>query len=389
MNSVIEALFLLIIVRIPLMSKAEKVVNELLALADVRIGGSRSFDIRVKDDRFYKRVLGGRELGVGESYMDGWWEVKRLDELVETLLSAGLREKLKISPKIVQTVALSSLQNRQTAKQAKKNAAHHYNIGNDLYAAMLDKRMVYSCGYWLKAKNLDEAQEAKLDLICRKLYLKPGMTLLDIGCGWGAFADYAASKYKVKVMGVTPAAEQVKLARERVKSPLVSIQQKDYREATGKYDRIVSIGMLEHVGPKNYKNFFALCEKMLNDDGMMLHHTIGNNRSVNSTDPWIDTYIFPGGVIPSLAQISKSVEKKLVIEDVQNFGPDYDKTLMAWYANFAKHYPELKDRYDERFYKMWEFYLLSCAGIFRARRMQLWQIVMRKPIRSETYVAVR
>jgi cyclopropane-fatty-acyl-phospholipid synthase len=371
------------------MSKAKEVVQELLNLADIEVGGKRPFDIKVNDERFYKRVLGDREFGIGETYMEGWWEVERLDMLVERLLSAGLREKLKLSPKILRTVIISSIQNRQTTKRAKRNATHHYDVGNDLYERMLDKRMIYTCGYWKNAQNLDEAQEAKLELICQKLQLKPGMKVLDIGCGWGGFAEYAADNYKVEVVGITPAAEQVSLAKERVKNPLVAIQQKDYREATGSYDRIVSIGMMEHVGPKNYKQFFKLCTDMLRDDGIMLHHTIGNNRSVNSTDPWIDTYIFPGGVIPSLAQISKAVEKRLVIEDVQNFGPDYDKTLLAWHANFVKSYSELENKYNKTFYRMWEFYLLSSAALFRTRKIQLYQIVMRKPLTSSTYIAPR
>jgi len=371
------------------MSKAKKVLSELLQLADVKIDGTRPFDIRVRDERFYKKVLGGRELGLGESYMDGWWEVERLDELVARVLSAGLRNQVRITPEIIKTVAWSTIQNRQSIGKAGKNAAHHYNVGNDLYKLMLDKRMIYSCGYWKNADNLDKAQEDKLELICQKLGLKEGMSLLDIGCGWGGFAKYAAEKYKVSVVGITPAAEQVKLARERTKGLPVEIKRLDYREISGTYDRIVSIGMLEHVGPKNYKDFFNRCKQMLKDEGIMLHHTIGNNRSVMATDVWIDKYIFPGGVIPSLAQISKAVERNLIIEDVHNFGPDYDKTLMAWHSNFTKHYPELKDSYDERFYRMWEFYLLSCAGAFRARNIQLWQIVMRKVRTADTYIAVR
>jgi cyclopropane-fatty-acyl-phospholipid synthase len=371
------------------MSKAKKILSELLQLADVNIDGTRPFDIRIKDERFYKRVLGGRELGLGESYMDGWWEVERLDELVARVLSAGLRNQIRITPEIIKTVAWSTVQNRQSIRKAGKNAAHHYNVGNDLYKLMLDRRMIYSCGYWKNADNLDKAQEDKLELICKKLELKAGMSLLDIGCGWGGFAKYAAEKYKVKVVGITPAAEQVKLARERTRGLPVEIKQLDYREVSGTFDRIVSIGMLEHVGPKNYKIFFNQCKQMLKDDGIMLHHAIGNNRSVNATDVWIDKYIFPGGVIPSLAQISRAVEKNLIIEDVHNFGPDYDKTLMAWHSNFVRNYPKLKDSYDERFYRMWEFYLLSCAGAFRARNIQLWQIVMRKIRTSDTYMSVR
>lgn len=367
----------------------KEIISSLLAMADIKINGRRPFDIQVHNDRFYRKVLAERELGLGEAYMDGWWDSKQLDEFINKILSAGLKDKIKITPSIVKTFLVSYFVNRQTQLRAKKNAAFHYNIGNDLYERMLGKRMVYSCAYWNGAKNLDQAQEAKLDLICRKLQLKRGLTLLDIGCGWGGFAEFAAKNYGVKVTGITPAEEQVKLAEKRVKGLGVKILQQDYRDITGTYDRIVSIGMLEHVGPKNYKRFFSICEKHLADNGIMLHHTIGSNNSTLSTDPWFDKYIFPGGVLPSLAQVSKAIEKHLIIEDVHNFGPDYDKTLMAWCANFAKHYPEIKDHYNERFFRMWSFYLLACAGAFRARQLQLWQIVMRKIQPSDKYITAR
>ncbi len=371
------------------MSDAKKTVEHLLSLADVKINGSRQFDIQVHDERVYNRILAQRELGLGESYMDGWWDAKRVDELVSRLLAANLLDKVHITPKLARSFAKSYILNRQTAARAKRNASHHYDIGNDLYERMLDKRMIYSCGYWKDAASLDAAQTAKLDLVCRKLHLKKGMTLLDIGCGWGGFSEYAAKKYGVVVTGISPAIEQVKLARKRTKGLPVKILQKDYRHVTGKFDRIVSIGMLEHVGPKNYKTFFDKCNRLLADNGLMLHHTIGGNKSVNVTDPWIDKYIFPGGIIPTLTQISRAVESKFIIEDVQNFGPFYDRTLMAWHSNFVKSYPELSNKYDERFYRMWTYYLLCCAGAFRARHLQLFQIVMRKIGPSDVYKAVR
>lgn len=370
------------------MDSKETVIN-LLKQADIKINGKRPFDIKVHNDRFYDRVISQRELGLGESYMDGWWDCDDIPEFITRLLGVNIRQHLKVSPSLIKTVLVSALLNRQSNNRAKRNASHHYNIGNDLYERMLDDRMIYSCGYWKNAKNLNAAQEAKLDLICQKLHLKKGMTLLDIGCGWGGFAAFAAKKYGVKVTGISPAHEQVVLAKERTKGLSVEIRELDYRNITGSYDRIVSIGMLEHVGPKNYKKFFDICFEHLKEDGIMLHHTIGFNYSTISTDPWIDKYIFPGGVIPSMNQISKAIEKKLIIEDVHSFGPYYDKTLMAWYANFIKHYPEIKDKYDERFYRMWTFYLQICAGGFRARHLQLWQIVMRKQRRSDAYVSVR
>jgi cyclopropane-fatty-acyl-phospholipid synthase len=254
---------------------------------------------------------------------------------------------------------------------------------------MLDTRMIYSCGYWESATTLEAAQTAKLELICRKLHLEEGMTLLDIGCGWGGFAEYAAKHYGVTVTGISPAAEQVRYAKKRVEGLPVTILQKDYRDISGVFDRIVSIGMLEHVGPKNYPAFFAKCKDLLHQDGLMLHQLIGANQSNNYTDPWTDKYIFPGGVLPSLTQVSRAVENLFAIEDVHNFGLYYDKTLMAWHDNFVRRYSEIRNRYNDRFYRMWRYYLLSCAGAFRARNLQLWQIVMRNIQVSKVYTAVR
>jgi cyclopropane-fatty-acyl-phospholipid synthase len=368
---------------------AKKTVQQLLSLADIKVGGRRPFDIQVHDDRFYGRLLGRGTLGLGEAYMDGWWDARQPDEFISRVLAANLREKVQLNPALAWTFAKSLVMNRQTVGRAHRNASHHYNIGNDLYERMLDKRMIYSCAYWSEAQTLDEAQLAKLDLVCRKLHLKKGMTLLDIGCGWGGFSEYAARKYGVKVTGITPAAEQVKIAKKRTKGLPVTILQKDYRRMRGSFDRIVSIGMLEHVGYKNYDIFFKKCQELLNDGGLMVHHVIGGNHSTKTTEPWIDKYIFPGAILPALAQLAQSVERRFIIEDVHNFGPYYDKTLLAWEANFTKHYPEISRQYDERFYRMWRYYLLSCAGAFRARHIQLWQLVMRKIEPSKTYQASR
>lgn len=371
------------------MSSAKQTIEKLLSSVDVRINGTRDWDIQVHDERVYKRVLRHRELGLGESYMDGWWSAKELDQLIAKLLSANLQQELSVSAELIWSYFVGKATNRQNLKRAGKNAAHHYNIGNDLFERMLDKRMVYSCGYWQDAKTLDAAQEAKLDLICRKLHLKKGMTVLDIGCGWGGFAGYAAEKYGVEVTGISPAAEQVKMARLRTQGLEVKILQKDYRSVAGTYDRVVSIGMLEHVGAKNYKTFFDRTRQLLKPGGFMLHHVIGSNHTSRAADPWTDKYIFPGGHIPSLKELTKATENKLIIEDLHNFGPYYDTTLMAWYANFVKHYSEIKDEYDDRFYRMWTYYLLMCAAAFRVRQLQLWQIVLRPIEKSEVYKAVR
>jgi cyclopropane-fatty-acyl-phospholipid synthase len=254
----------------------------------------------------------------------------------------------------------------------------HYDIGNRLFAAMLDKRMNYSCAFWDGAATLDQAQEAKLDMVCRKIDLKPGMRVLDIGCGWGGFAKWAAEQYGAKVLGLTVSREQAAFARENCRGHHVTIELEDYRALEGTFDRIVSIGMLEHVGDRNYRTFMKVARRCLTDDGLLLVQTIAGNRSVHGTDDWIGKYIFPNSMLPSARQIAAASEGLLVLEDWHSFGPHYDRTLMAWYANFIRNWETVKDLYDERFFRMWCYYLLCCAGSFRSRRNQLWQLVFSK-----------
>jgi cyclopropane-fatty-acyl-phospholipid synthase len=357
----------------------------MLDTAGIEVGGDRPQDIVVHDDRFWARVLADRELGLGESYQEGWWEANQLDEFIAEVQTLDLQSLIRLRPALALQVLGSRTRNRQTVRRARRNARAHYDIGNDLYERMLDKRMIYSCGYWHHATDLDEAQEHKLELICRKLHLEPGMRLLDIGCGWGGFARYAAAEHGAVVTAVTPAREQARLARTVCAGLPVDVRECDYRAVQGRFDRIVSIGMMEHVGPRNLKTFFGRCDDLLDADGMMLHHTIGSLVSKNHTDPWFDKYIFPGGVVPSLAQISSTTEKSWVIEDVHNFGPYYDLTLMAWHRNVTAAWDDLP-AYDERFRRTWDYYLLSSAGSFRARALQLWQIVFtRSRRRSGVY----
>ena len=359
------------------MQKEKLVVEDFLSEAGVAVNGDNSRDISIYNDGFYKRVLGQGSLGLGESYMDGWWDCEKLDEFFNHVLRARLEKKIK-NWRVVPALANAIVFNAGNYKRAFRIGENHYDIGNDLYKAMLDKRMVYTCGYWKTAKNLDEAQEDKLDLICRKINLKPGMKILDIGCGWGSFALFAAEKYGAHVTGITVSKEQVALGRDLCKGLPVDIQFKDYRDMEGEFDAIVSIGMFEHVGYKNYGTYMKKVHSLLKDDGVFLLHTIGGNKSDVSTDSWIDKYIFPGGMIPSIKQIGKSVENLFVMEDWHNFGTDYDKTLMAWFANFDSGWGNLKNNYDERFYRMWKYYLLASAGSFRARKNQLWQVVLTK-----------
>ncbi len=366
--------------------------EELLALADVKIGGDRPWDLHVHDDRLYVRVLTDGPLGLGESYMDGWWECEQLDELVRRLLDADLDERVK-PRRDFPRLFLAKMASLRGPVDAFHIGRHHYDIGNDLYRRMLDERMVYSCGYWREATTLDEAQEAKLDLVCRKLGLYRGMRVLDIGCGWGGTARYAAEEYGVSVLGITVSAEQVKLARELCAGLEVEIRFQDYRELDrsrdGTFDRVLSLGMFEHVGHRNYRTFMHTVQKHLKEEGLFLLHTIGGLRSVSRTDPWINRYIFPNSMLPSARQITTAVEGLFVMEDWHSFGADYDRTLTCWHRNFEDAWPELKGRYDERFHRMWRYYLLGSAGSFRARRNQLWQIVLSPRGMPGGYVAPR
>ncbi len=359
-------------------SRYQEIAETVLDLAGVKINGPKKWDIQVLDERFYKRAVSEVELGVGESYMDGWWESESIDELIFRLVRADLQQKLRRNYKVALRLAGFYLINMQARRRAFQIGQRHYDLGNDLFRNMLDKRMNYSCAYWKNASTLNQAQENKLKLICRKLHLKRGMKVLDIGCGWGAFGKYAAEKYNVKTVGITVSENQVELGKKLCKRLPVEFRLMDYRDLNEKFDRIVSVGMIEHVGYKNYRKYFEVANRCLKDDGLFLLHTIGEIRSVKAIDAWTHKYIFPNGMLPSVAQLGKAIEGLFVMEDWHNFGADYDKTLMAWYKNFKKNWNKIKNKYDERFYRMWKYFLLSSAGSFRARHNQLWQIVLSK-----------
>ena len=353
-----------------------RIAEEMLSQAGITINGNQPQDIRVKNPEFFHRVLQEGSLGLGESYMDGWWECDRLDIFFQRILAAELDTHLPKHFSDIVRIASARIFNYQTRKRAWIVGKEHYDLGNDLFSRMLDPYMQYSCAYWKEAETLEQAQQAKLRMICEKLQLKPGMKLLDIGCGWGGLAQFAAQEYGVSVQGVTISAEQQKMAQDRCAGLDVKILLQDYRDLDEQFDRIVSVGMFEHVGPKNYRTYFEVVDKNLKPDGLFLLHNIGSNQTELNDDPWINKYIFPNGCLPSVAHIASKSEDLFVLEDWHNFGCDYDRTLMAWYDAFQQSWPEIKDNYSDRFYRMFTYYLNACAGAFRARNIQLWQVLL-------------
>lgn len=359
------------------MSKSAKrfVINQLEKIG-VRVDGPEPWAPHVHDERLWDRLLRDGTLGLGESYMEGWWDAEALDQFLFRLISGNIQDVFPKDLAVLWSVVRARLFNLQRLR-VNEVGERHYDIGNELYSAMLDSRMIYSCGYWAEAADLEAAQEAKLDLICRKLGLRPGMHILDIGSGWGGLLKFAAERYGISGLGVTVSKEQAALANERAKGLPIETRLQDYQALEGQFDRIVSVGMFEHVGYKNYRAYFEKAARLLKPDGLFLLHTIGGHHSTTHGDPWSEKYIFPNGMLPSIAQIGKASEGLFVMEDWHNFGADYDHTLMAWRDNFDRAWPGLQGaKYDERFQRMWHYYLSSFAALFRARNNSLWQVVL-------------
>lgn len=369
--------------------KEKEILEIVLAQAGIALNGSAAWDMQVHDDRLYGKLSRDLGLVLGESYVDGAWDCPRLDQFFAKLLRTKGEEKILRHPAFWSTYMKQigfTMANHLINFQRRKNAFKtkmHYDLGNNLFEAMLGQHMIYTCGYWRKAQDLDTAQIHKLTLSCDKLSLKPGMKVLDVGCGWGTFAKFAAENYGVTVVGITISKPQYEYAVQHCQGLPIKIRLQDYRDLEviqekESYDRIVSLGMFEHVGHKNYTLYMNILSQLLKSEGLFLLHSIGANAPEDSVNAWINTYIFPQGELPTIAEIGKSIENIFVMEDWHNFGSDYDKTLMAWYHNFHAHWETLKPSYDERFYRMWKFYLLLCAGSFRARKNQLWQILLSK-----------
>lgn len=372
-------------------TEAPKILQTLAADAGIRINGDAPWDLQVHDPEVYRRILTQGSLGFGEAYMDGLWDAQAMDELFTRLLRHDTDTKLGgwARVRLLGEVIRQTLFNLQSSRRAFQVGEQHYDIGNDVFEAMLDRSMTYSCGYWRYADTLEQAQHDKLDMICRKLELHPGEHLLEIGCGWGGLARHAAKYFGVEVTGITVSKEQQQLAQERCAGLPVRIELMDYRNLQGRYDKLVSVGMFEHVGPKNYAAYFDAALRLLKDDGLFLLHTIGIHATSRSVDPWIDRYIFPNGKLPSATEVADVLDGRFLIEDWHNFGQDYDRTLMAWWKNFESAWPRLEGKYGMRFHRMWKYYLMSCAGFFRSRQGQLWQLVLSKRERSAVYRSLR
>jgi len=371
------------------MSASKTILSDLLAEAGVAVNGSHPWDIRITDERLFHDVLLRKNLGLGEGYMRGWWNCDRVDEFICRVLKTGAENRVRDSWRLMIKALPALVCNRQTLSRARVVAKRHYDLGNDLFQGFLDPHLQYSCAYYKGmngcpetqtdeevSRDLERAQEAKMRLICEKLELKPGDRVLDIGCGWGGLAKFMAEEHGCSVVGVNISKEQIAFGREFCAGLPVEIREMDYRLLDEPFDKIVSVGMFEHVGPRNYAAFMRTAARCLKPDGLFLLHTIGSNVTGPGLDPWIATYIFPNGCLPSIALVSKAAEKHFVVEDLHNFGPYYDRTLMSWLRNFRHAWPGLRERYGDRFKRMWEYYLQSCAGAFRARDIQLWQFVL-------------
>ena len=266
----------------------------------------------------------------------------------------------------------------QSKLRSRKVAKKHYDLSPALYESFLDPYNQYTCGYFKDTNDLNKAQEQKLDLICKKLKLSSKDKVLDIGCGWGGFAKFAAEKYGCQVTGISISEKQVNYARKFCQGLPVTIINSDYRDLKGTFDKILVCGMIEHVGYKNYQSLMKIVHRRLKPDGLFLLHTLGRNISKTTGDPWMLKYIFPNSMPPSIKQLTEAMEGLFVVEDLHNFGQYYDPTTMEWFRRFDKNWDSIKHNYDERFYRMWKYYLLSGAGAFRSRITNLWQFVLSK-----------
>ncbi|OGZ60382.1 MAG: cyclopropane-fatty-acyl-phospholipid synthase [Candidatus Spechtbacteria bacterium RIFCSPHIGHO2_02_FULL_43_15b] len=374
---------------------AKETITQIAATAGITINGDNPWDIKVHNEKLYRRVLSEGSLGLGEAYMDGWWDCERLDQFFCRIISEGMDRKMGFNFELIKQLAKAKLLNMQSRSRAKTVIDRHYDLSPELYMGFLGPYNQYTSLYFSECETLELAEEKKLRLICEKLNLQSQDRVLDIGCGWGGFAKFAAERFGCSVVGVSISEEQIRYAREFCKGLPVEIIYLDYRDLSGKFpgyfDKVLVCGMIEHVGHKNHGRLMREVSNCINDEewSLFLLDTIGANKSKVTVDPWINRYIFPGGIAPSIKQLGEAAEDLFIMEDLHSFGPSYDKTLMAWHDRFVSNWDNVKHMYGERFYRMFEYYLLSCAGGFRARIAQQWQIVFSKRGYPGGYEAVR
>lgn len=356
----------------------KEIVCRYLGKAGILINGPHPWDIHVHNAAFYKRALLHGSLGIGESYMDGFWSCQAIDNLFYRILTTGLHREVKLPNMRKMANLRSRLTNLQKRTRSKTVADKHYDPDTEIILAFLDPYNQYTCGYFKNTDDLNTAQKQKLDLICKKLHLSPSDRVLDVGCGWGGFARFAAETVGCHVTGISNAQEQIDYAKEFCHSLPVELHLSDYRDIKGTYNKVLVCGMIEHVGHRNYRRLMQTVYNHLDDHGLFLIQTIGGNTSLVTGDPWLLKYFFPNSMLPSLKQLCSAAEGLFTLEDVHNFGQYYDNTFMAWHANFQSHWPQIEDRLDTRTYRKWTYYFLHMAGTFRARLNQLWQIVFAK-----------
>ena len=360
--------------------KSQDWLAQLLASADIHLNGSRPWDIQIKHPQTLQRLLSLGGFALGESYMDGWWECQAIDLMIERAMCAGLQEKLA-TPRAWWESFKGRMRPRDGVGQSRIVGRMHYAVGNQVFQAMLDPYMAHSCAYWVEgAQTLEEAQIAKLEMVCRKLQLRPGMRVLDMGCGWGSFMRYAAEHYGVTVLGLSNVPHQIELGKTLARHLPVQFELSDYAQfntdGKSKFDRIVSIGTFEQLGQAHVAAFFETAKRCLKDDGWMLLQTQGKSNRQRLLDAWNDKYIYPQGYLPRLDEVTQASEAHFVVEDVHNIGADHDRTLLHWHQRFEMAWPQLRLSHDERFYRMWRFHLLSSAASFRTRHHQMWQLVL-------------
>lgn len=374
------------------------IVTDLFARAGVQLDGSRPWDIQVRNPRFYRRALRG-SLGLGDSYMDGDWDVRELDALFVRLIRANLASSLLARAGRAWLGIRARLGNLQTRVRSLDVARSHYNLDHRLYELFLGPWNQYTCCFFDRTRELEQAEVRKLEMICSKLELTRGDRVLDIGCGWGGFARYASSTRGCHVTGISLSREQVDYARRFTAGLPVDIVEADYRDLpalrpAGSFDKILVCGMIEHVGYRNYRGLMEIVHGLLTRSGLFLLHTIGNGINTRIADPWIVKHIFRNSMLPSMEQLAGALRGLFTVQDWENYGRYYVDTLAAWQRRFEENWERIAlidttPRFDERFRRMFNYYFLSCKAAFDVESIFLWHLVMsRRGERAGVYARV-